>query len=110
MGETVDLKENASIRASHILISYDGATRSQLESPRTKKEARSIANKLYRQARRNPNNFDQLAKENSDGPSKNTGGDLGFFQEGQMAQEFFNFCNKSRVGRIGLVEKDLSKP
>ncbi len=107
ISKLVDLKENASIRASHILISYDGATRSQLESPRTKKEARLIANKLYRQARRNPNNFDQLAKENSDGPSKNTGGDLGFFQEGQMAQEFFNFCNKSRVGRIGLVETEF---
>ena len=107
ISKLIDLKENASIRASHILISYDGATRSQLENPRTKKEARSIANKIYRQARRNPNNFDQLAKENSDGPSKNTGGDLGFFQEGQMAQEFFNFCNKSKVGRIGLVETEF---
>ena len=107
ISKLIDLKENASIRASHILISYDGATRSKLESPRTKKEAKSIANKIYRQAKRNSNNFDQLAKENSDGPSKNIGGDLGFFQEGQMAQEFFNFCNKSRVGRIGLVETEF---
>jgi len=107
ISKLIDFKKNASIRASHILVSYDGATRSQLESPRSKKEARSIANKLYRLARKNPNNFDQLANENSDGPTKNKGGDLGFFKEGQMAQEFFNFCNKYRVGRIGLVETEF---
>ena len=107
ISKLIDFKKNASIRASHILVSYDGATRSQLESPRSKKEARSIANKLYRLARKNPNNFDQLANENSDGSTKNKGGDLGFFNEGQMAQEFFNFCNKSRVGRIGLVETEF---
>ena len=83
ISKLIDLKKNSSIRASHILISYDGATRSQLKSPRTKKEAKSIANKVYRLARRNPNNFVQLAKEKSDSPSKNIGGDLGFFQEGQ---------------------------
>ena len=107
ISKLIDFKKNASIRASHILVSYDGATRSQLESSRSKKEARSIVNKLYRLARKNPNNFDQLANENSDGPTKNKGGDLGFFKEGQMAQEFFNFCNKSRVGRIGLVETEF---
>ncbi len=107
ISKLIDFKNNASIRASHILISYDGATRSQLKSPRTKKEAKSIANKVYRLARRNPNNFVQLAKEKSDSPSKNIGGDLGFFQEGQMAQEFYNFCNKSKVGRIGLVETEF---
>ena len=107
ISKLIDFKNNASIRASHILISYDGATRSQLKSPRTKKEAKSMANKVYRLARRNPNNFVQLAKEKSDSPSKNIGGDLGFFQEGQMAQEFYNFCNKSKVGRIGLVETEF---
>ena len=107
ISKLIDVKKNASIRASHILVSHDGATRSKLKNPRTKKEAKSIANKVYRLARRSPNNFDQLAKENSDGPSKNTGGDLGFFQEGQMAQEFYNFCNKSKVGRIGLVETEF---
>jgi len=107
ISKLIDFKNNASIRASHILISYDGATRSQLKSPRTKKEAKSIANKVYRLARRDPNNFVQLAKEKSDSPSKNIGGDLGFFQEGQMAQEFYNFCNKSKVGRIGLVETEF---
>ena len=107
ISKLIDFKNNASIRASHILISYDGATRSQLKNPRTKKEAKSIANKVYRLARRDPNNFVQLAKEKSDSPSKNIGGDLGFFQEGQMAQEFYNFCNKSKVGRIGLVETEF---
>ncbi len=107
ISKLIDFKKNGSIRASHILVSYDGATRSQLENSRTKEDARLIANRLYRLVRRNSNNFDQLAKENSDDSSKNVGGDLGFFQEGQMVQEFFNFCNKSRVGRIGLVETEF---
>ena len=35
------------------------------------------------------------------------GGDLGFFQEGTMTEKFFAFCNKSKVGRIGLVETEF---
>jgi peptidyl-prolyl cis-trans isomerase D len=35
------------------------------------------------------------------------GGDLGFFQEGTMTEKFFDFCNKSRVGRIGIVETEF---
>jgi peptidyl-prolyl cis-trans isomerase D len=35
------------------------------------------------------------------------GGDLGFFQEGQMAQEFFNYVDQNRVGNIGLVETEF---
>ena len=35
------------------------------------------------------------------------GGDLGFFQEGTMTDKFFEFCNGSRVGRIGIVETEF---
>ena len=103
----LDRKVNASLRASHILIAFEGATRAPARVTRTKEEARREANRVLRLARRGNNNFEELAKEYSDGPTKNRGGDLGFFQEGQMATEFFNFVDKNRVGRIGLVETEF---
>ncbi|MDC0514481.1 peptidylprolyl isomerase [Flavobacteriaceae bacterium] len=103
----LDRKENASLRASHILISFEGATRALATVTRAKEEARREANRVLRLARRGNDNFEELAREYSDGPTKNRGGDLGFFQEGQMATEFFNFVDKNRVGRIGLVETEF---
>ena len=103
----LDRKQNASLRASHILVAFEGATRAPARVTRTKEEARREANRLLRLARRGNNNFEELAREYSDGPTKNRGGDLGFFQEGQMATEFFNFVDKNRVGRIGLVETEF---
>ena len=102
----LDRKENASLRASHILIAYEGATRAE-EITRSKEEAKREANRVFRLARRGNDNFEELAREYSDGPTKNRGGDLGFFQEGQMAQEFFNYVDKNKVGRIGLVETEF---
>ncbi len=103
----LDRKKNASLRASHILIAYEGATRAASDISRSKEEARKEANRVYRLARRSSSNFEDLVAEYSDGPSKIRGGDLGFFQEGQMATEFFNFVNDNKVGRIGLVETEF---
>ena len=103
----LDRKKGGSIRASHILISYSGATRANSFVTRNKNEAEEIAKKIYSKARKNVGNFSQLAAENSDGPSKNLGGDLGFFQEGTMTQKFYSFCEKARVGRVGLVETEF---
>ena len=103
----LDRKKGGSIRASHILISYKGASRANPSVTRDKKEAQEIAKKIYSKARKNVKNFSQLAIENSDGPSKNMGGDLGFFQEGTMTEKFYSFCEKARVGRVGLIETEF---
>tara|TARA_Y100000768_G_scaffold159768_1_gene119383 strand:+ start:462 stop:2579 length:2118 start_codon:yes stop_codon:yes gene_type:complete len=103
----LDRKKGGSIRASHILISYSGATRANSFVTRNKNEAEEIAKKIYSKVRKNVGNFSRLAAENSDGPSKNLGGDLGFFQEGTMTQKFYSFCEKARVGRVGLVETEF---
>jgi peptidyl-prolyl cis-trans isomerase D len=103
----INRKENASLRASHILIAYEGATRAAEDISRTKAEAKAQANKVYRLARRASSDFEALAREYSDGPTKVRGGDLGFFREGEMAQEFFNFTNKNKVGKVGLVETEF---
>ena len=103
----LDKKKNASIRASHILISFDGATRVPEDVTRTAAEAKKEANRIYRLARRRNANFEDLAKKFSEGPSKSLGGDLGFFQEGEMAVPFFEFCDAARVGSIGVVETEF---
>ncbi len=103
----LDRKKGGAIRASHILVTYKGAERANPDATRTKEEAQKFAQELSRKARRNPDDFAQLATENSDGPSKSLGGDLGFFQEGTMTEKFFDFCNRSRVGRIGVVETEF---
>jgi len=103
----INRKENASLRASNILIAYEGATRANEDISRSKAEAKAEANKVYRLARRASSDFEALAREYSDGPTKVRGGDLGFFREGEMAQEFFNFTNKNKVGKVGLVETEF---
>ena len=103
----LDRKKNASLRASHILISYQGASRASDKITRAKEEAKIEANRVLRMVKRGKISFEELAAEYSDGPSYNRGGDIGFFQEGQMAQEFFNYVNKNKVGRIGLVETEF---
>ena len=103
----IDRKNGGSIRASHILFSYEGASRAGPQITRSKEEAQKMANKYYREAQRNPDDFSELAIQYSDGPSRSMGGDLGFFQEGTMTDKFFEFCNSSRVGRIGIVETEF---
>ena len=103
----LDIKKDASLRASHILIAYEGATRANSNIIRSKAEAQQEANRVYRLARRASADFEALAREYSDGPTRTRGGDLGFFQEGEMAQEFFNFVDKNSVGRVGLVETEF---
>lgn len=103
----LDRKKGGAIRASHILVTFQGAERANPDISRSKEEAQKLAQDLFRKARRNPDDFAQLATENSDGPSKTLGGDLGFFQEGTMTEKFFDFCNRSKIGRIGVVETEF---
>jgi peptidyl-prolyl cis-trans isomerase D len=103
----LDRKKGGSIKASHILVAFKGATRANPEITRSREEAKKFAQQIYSKARRNTTDFSQLATESSDGPSKTTGGDLGFFQEGMMTDKFFDFCNRSKIGKIGLVETEF---
>ena len=107
ISKMLDKKINGNVRASHILVSYNGSQGSNPQITRTKSEARTEANRILRLVRSNPDNFSSYALEFSDGPSKNNGGDLGFFQEGAMVKPFNDFVFTNRVGRTGLVETDF---
>ena len=50
----LDRKKNASIRASHIVIAYEGAVAAGPEVTRSKAEAKKLANNYLRQSKRNP--------------------------------------------------------
>ena len=98
-------KENASAKASHILLAYKGAPQSS--ATRTKEEAQALANDLLAQAKANPGNFAMLAIANSDDTgSKNNGGEYDNITPGQMVPQFNDFVFNNTIGTIGLVETD----
>ena len=102
----LDRKSNASAKASHILIAYEGAQRSS--ATRTKEEAQQLANELLAKAKANPSDFAKLATENSDDPgSKTNGGEYDNIVPGQMVPTFNDFVFNSPVGSIGVVETDF---
>ena len=104
ISKVMDKKTNGSVKASHILISWAGAERVSPTVTRTKEEAEAKAKELLADAKKEDAVFTALARDNSDGPSAPRGGDLGYFQEGVMADAFNDFCFNNPVGTIGLVE------
>ncbi len=100
-------KPNGSVKASHILITYEGAERANPEVKRTKEEAEAKAKEVLASALKTDAVFAQLARDNSDGPSAPRGGDLGYFQEGIMTPKFNDFAFGNPVGHIGLVETEF---
>jgi peptidyl-prolyl cis-trans isomerase C len=75
-------KQPGEIRTSHILIKLDPATDEA-------KKAEALAKiKMIQQKLRNGEDFAELAKTSSEGPSSVNGGDLGFFKRGQMVKPF----------------------
>lgn len=107
ISKVMNTKPNGSAKASHILVVYEGATRANLEIKRTKEEAEIEAKRLLAEANKDGADFTALARDNSDGPSAPRGGDLGYFQEGIMADEFNDFCFGNDVGAVGLVETEF---
>ncbi len=105
VSKSLGKKAGVNAKASHILLSYKGAPRTQ--ATRTKAEAQAKANELLAQIQANPSSFTMLAFTNSDDSSKQQGGDLGYFSKGQMTKNFENFVFGNPVGKIGLVETEF---
>jgi len=87
------------ISASHILISYEGSERSEVKGV-TKEQAKEKAENVLSQVLTTPENFAELAKEHSDGPSKDKGGDLGEFKFEGMAEAFSKAAFDLKVNEI----------
>ena len=87
--------DEAEVHARHILVAVDAkATPEQVEQARKKAEA------IAQEARRPGMDFAALAKARSDGPSKDDGGDLGFFRRGVMEPRFEKTAFALKVGEV----------
>ena len=87
--------------ASHVLIAYQGAMRSQ--ATRSKEEAQKLAEKIAQQVRAGKD-FAELAKEHSDDKGSGArGGDLGQFRPGQMVKPFTDAVLMLKPGEISSV-------
>ena len=95
-----------SLKASHILIGYEGAYRS--ESTLSEEAAKAKADSLLNVLKSNPKNetlFAELAEQFTDDPSgKGKGGDLDWFTDGQMVFDFNEFVVNNPVGTLGVVK------
>ena len=103
----MDFDRGGSVKARHILLAYEGSKNAASQVTRTKEEARREAYRVLRLIRAKDSDFAELARTYSDGPSKNRGGDLGFFKRGDMVEAFNNFVFAKPIGSRGVVETDF---
>jgi peptidyl-prolyl cis-trans isomerase D len=86
-------------RARHILFKV-GENSSEADDAAQLKKAEDVL-KLARAGK----DFVQLADQYAEGPSKKTGGDLGFFPKGKMIEPFDNTVFSMNVGQISDIIK-----
>ena len=86
--------EQKKIRAKHILFKLDGKATEDKEKE-VKEKAQSVLKEV-----REGKDFAELAKKYSDCPSKERGGDLGYFSAGQMVKPFEDAAFKMKAGEI----------
>jgi peptidyl-prolyl cis-trans isomerase C len=90
------------VRASHILLMYDGSMRSS--ATRSKQDAQQQIGEIEAELVKG-GDFGQLARAHSDCPSSSRGGDLGEFGRGQMVGAFEETAFGLPVGSTsGVIE------
>lgn len=82
------------IHARHILIRVDADV-----SPEDDRKAKERANAVLVKVKKGED-FGQLAKEHSDGPTKEREGDLGYFGRGQMVKPFEDAAFSLKAGQV----------
>ena len=93
------------VRASHILLMYDGSMRST--ATRSKDDAESQITALKAELDGGAE-FADVARDNSDCPSSSQGGDLGTFGRGAMIGAFEDTAFALEIGTTsGVVETDF---
>jgi peptidyl-prolyl cis-trans isomerase D len=91
-------------RARHILIKADKDAAADV-----KQKAKTRAEALLAEVRKNPESFAEVARKNSDDPgSAAQGGDLDFFGRGAMTKPFEDAVFAMKVGEISnVIETDF---
>ena len=96
-GNKEDFNKPDQVKASHILVKVDASA-----TPEQKAAAKTKAEGLLKQVKAG-GDFATLAKENSDCPSKDRGGDLGFFDKSTMVKEFADAAFAMKIGQVSDV-------
>jgi len=105
--KVLDKQERAdSLKASHILIAYQGAMRVDPAVKLTKEEAQVKADSLLKVVKgADSTKFAAIAIEHSNDQAANqTGGDMNWFIDGQMVPEFNEACINAKVNDFFVVE------
>lgn len=87
------------VDVSHILVAYKGANTAPAEVTRTKEEALARAQQLKQQLTGGAN-FEEIARTQSDGPSKANAGKLGAITHGDLVPSFEQVAFSQAVGVI----------
>ena len=94
-----------SLKASHILIAYQGAANTGQNVKRTKVQAKQLADSIANAIKKSPEAFAQMAtKYSDDGSVKDNNGDIGWFSDGTMVYPFNEYVINNGVGTVGVVE------
>jgi parvulin-like peptidyl-prolyl isomerase len=96
-------EEPEEIAASHILVAYKGSKNAGDDITRSKDEAKKRAEELLEKVKAEGADFAEIAKKESDGPSKDKGGDLGTFKKPDMDEKFSEAAWKLDVGAISDI-------
>jgi len=89
--------ETTEVHARHVLITID---------PGAPEESLAVARERIESARAQAaagGDFERLAREYSDCPSRSQGGDLGYFRRGQMVKPFADAAFALQVGEVSDV-------
>ena len=94
-----------SMKASHILIAYQGAYQADSKITRLKVSAKSLADSLLAVLKKSPKEMAKLATQFSTDPSAATNsGDLGWFADGQMVPAFNEAALITPVNEFAIAE------
>jgi peptidyl-prolyl cis-trans isomerase D len=106
MAKLVDVQMRPdSMKARHILVSFQGAYSAPESMKRSKEEAKKIADSLKLVVMKDTAKFMAIAQASSDDPSaKENKGDLGWFADQQMIPSFNEACLKGKIGETVVVE------
>jgi peptidyl-prolyl cis-trans isomerase C len=90
-----------SVEARHVLIKVEST-----DDDKTKAEKKAKAEAIHKQLVEGAD-FEKVAKESSDCPSKERGGNLGTFQRGQMVKAFEDAAFSQATNAVGPVVETM---
>ena len=94
-----------SMKASHILIAYQGALRANPEIRRTKDQAEQLADSILNLVKKSPKDMGLLVGQFSDDPSaRQNNGDMGWFADGTMVWPFNEAVLNAEIGSVTFAE------